>query len=212
MQRTLFLIDNISTWSGKAFAWCIVGLTAVICYDVGATTFFRAPATWAFDWSYILYGALFMMAGAYTLSRNGHVRGDVLYGFFPPRVQASLDLALYFLFFIPGIAALAYAGIDFAQMSWALNEHSSVSSDGPPLYHFKSLIPIAGALVLLQGIAEIARCLICLKTGAWPQRAHDVEEVDVEEIKKALKVQDGLGEPMRFTEGEPADLREEKKP
>lgn len=190
MQRFLFLIDNISAWSGKAFAWLIVVLTAVVCYDVFARYIFRAPTDWAFDVEYILYGALFMMAGAYTLSRNGHVRGDVLYGSFPPRLQAGLDLVLYILFFIPGIIALTYSGIPFAQMSWDLNEHSSLSSGGPPLYHFKALIPIAGALVLLQGLAEIIRAIQCLKTGQWPARAHDVEEVDVEELKQMVGVDD----------------------
>ncbi len=186
MQRFLFLIDNISAWSGKAFAWLIVALTAIVCYDVFARYIFRAPTDWAFDMEYILYGALFMMAGAYTLSRNGHVRGDVLYGSFPPRLQAGLDLVLYILFFIPGIIALTYSGIDFARMSWDLNEHSSLSSGGPPLYHFKTLIPIAGALVLLQGFAEIIRAIQCLKTGQWPSRAHDVEEVNVEELKQMV--------------------------
>jgi len=177
----------VSAFAGKAFAWLIVLLTAIICYDVAARYIFRAPTDWAFDGAYILYGSLFMMAGAYTLSRNGHVRGDVLYGFFPPRVQAGVDLVLYFLFFIPGIAALAYSGIEFAQFSWQLREHSSTMAGGPPLYHFKTLIPIAGALVLIQGFAEIIRCIQCLKTGEWPRRLHDVEEVDVEEIKKRVK-------------------------
>ena len=202
MQRYLFFIDRISEWSGKLFAWLIVVLTLAITYDVSARYLFSAPTDWAYDAAYILYGTLFMMAGAYTLSRNGHVRGDVLYGFFPPRLQASLDLALYFLFFIPGIAALAYSGIDFAQISWDLREHSSTMSGGPPLYHFKTFIPIAGAFVLLQGLAEIIRCIQCLRTGEWPRRAHDVEEVDVEELKKIAGVNGATSE-TRFTEGEP---------
>lgn len=213
MDRYLRAIDNVSTWAGKAFAWCIVILTAIVCYDVFARYLFRAPTDWAFDASYILYGSLFMMAGAYTLARNGHVRGDVLYGFFPPRLQAGLDLVLYFLFFIPGILALAYAGIDFAKISWGLKEHSSVTAGGPPLYHFKTLIPIAGFLVLLQGLAEMVRCVICLRTGAWPRRSSDVEEVDVDELKKmvgAKGVQTAPGE--RFTEGEPPDLADPRHP
>jgi TRAP-type mannitol/chloroaromatic compound transport system permease small subunit len=190
MQRYLFYIDKISEISGKAFAWCIVVLVAVTCFDVTMRYVFNDPTDWAFDTEYMLYGALFMMAGAYTLSRNGHVRGDVLYGFFPPRLQAGLDLLLYLLFFVPGIAALAWFGIDFAKLSWALEEHSSLSPGGPPIYHFKTLIPIAGALVLLQGLAEIVRCVQCLRTGEWPARAHDVEEVDVEELKKMVKIDD----------------------
>ena len=187
MERILHGVDAVSAFAGKAFAWLIVVLTGIICYDVAARYLFRAPTDWAFDGAYILYGSLFMMAGAYTLSRNGHVRGDVLYGFFPPRVQAGVDLVLYFLFFIPGIASLAWAGIDFAQFSWQLREHSSTIAGGPPLYHFKTLIPIAGGFVLLQGVAEIIRCIQCLKTGEWPRRLHDVEEVDLEKIKKLVK-------------------------
>jgi TRAP-type mannitol/chloroaromatic compound transport system permease small subunit len=213
MDRYLHAIDNLSTWVGKLFAWCIVILTAIICYDVFARYLFRAPTDWAFDTSYILYGSLFLMAGAYTLARNGHVRGDVLYGFFLPRMQAGLDLALYFLFFIPGILALAYAGIDAAQISWALKEHSSVTAGGPPLYHFKTLIPIAGFLVLLQGLAEIVRCVICLRTGQWPRRAHDVEEVDVDELKKMVHAEDVVTRPgERFTEGEPRNLADPSRP
>lgn len=203
MQNLLFTIDRINTFVGKMFAWAIVLLTAAICYDVFARYLFRSPTDWAFDTSYILYGTLFMMAGAYTLARNGHVRGDVLYGFFPPRLQAGLDLTLYFLFFIPGIAALIYAGIEFAQMSWELKEHSSLTSDGPPLYHFKTLIPIAGAFVMLQGLAEIVRCVQCLKTGRWPRREHDVEEVDVEELKKMVTIDDPeLLDQLKKVEGE----------
>jgi TRAP-type mannitol/chloroaromatic compound transport system permease small subunit len=183
VQKALLLIDSISTFVGKAFAWLIMVLTFAIAYEVIARYVFNAPTQWAFDVSYMLYGALFMMAGAYTLARNGHVRGDVLYGFLPTRVQATLDLILYVLFFIPGIAALAYFGIGFASVSWSLGEHSSLTPGGPPIYHFKTLIPIAGGLVLLQGMAEIARCVIALKTGDWPRRLHDVEEVDVQELK-----------------------------
>jgi TRAP-type mannitol/chloroaromatic compound transport system permease small subunit len=108
------------------------------------------------------------MAGAYTLSKNGMVRGDVLYGFFPPRVQAGLDLTLYILFFLPGVSALCWAGYTYAGESWAIFEHSGITADGPPLYHFKTIIPIAGAFILVQGIVEIVRCVLCLKAGQWP--------------------------------------------
>ena len=131
----------------------------------------------------MMYGTLFMMAGAYTLSKNGHVRGDVLYGFFPPRLQAALDLALYIVFFIPGVVALSWAGYVYAGESWAINEHSNITADGPPIYPFKTVIPIAGAVLLLQGIVEIVRCVICLREGDWPSREEDVEEVDVDKLK-----------------------------
>ena len=188
MQRFLFFIDGISTWVGKAFAWCIVALTAVVTYDVIMRKLGN-PTVWAFDMAWMLYGALFLMAGAYTLSRNGHVRGDVLYGFFPPRLQASLDLILYLAFFVPGILALAYAGIGYAETSWAQKEASYNSAD-IIIYPVKVLIPIAGMLVFLQGIAEMIRCVLCLRTGQWPARAHDVEEVNVEELKQMIGIKD----------------------
>jgi TRAP-type mannitol/chloroaromatic compound transport system permease small subunit len=131
-----------------------------------------------------------MMAGAYTLSKNGHVRGDVLYGFFQPRTQALFDLFLYFIFFIPGIIALVYAGINFAAESVAINEHTTQTANGPPIWPFKMIIPIAGGLLLIQGFAEIVRCIVCLQTGEWPKREHDVEEVDVDKLKAMVSHED----------------------
>lgn len=190
MQRLLLFVDKLSTWLGQAFAWLIIVLTALISWEVFSRYALDRPHAWSFDVQIMLYGTLFMMAGAYTLSKNGHVRGDVLYGFFPPRLQASFDLVLYVMFFIPGIVALAYAGYTFAQESWAINEHSSISADGPPIYPFKTVIPIAGAMLLLQGIVEIVRCAACLKNGYWPSREEDVEEVDVEKLKEMVHVKD----------------------
>jgi TRAP-type mannitol/chloroaromatic compound transport system permease small subunit len=138
----------------------------------------------------MMYGTLFMMAGAYTLSQNGHVRGDVLYGFFTPRVQASIDLILYIVFFIPGIVALVWAGYYYAGDSWRINEHSNITADGPPIYPFKTVIPLAGAFILVQGIVEIIRCIICLKEGEWPSREDDVVEVDVDKLKEMVHVKD----------------------
>ena len=190
MQKLLLLIDRISTWVGQLFSWLIVALTLLVSWEVVSRRFFDNPHAFTFDVMIMMYGTLFMMAGAYTLSKNGHVRGDVLYGFFTPRVQAGLDLTLYIVFFIPGIIALAWAGYNFAADSWAIREHSSVTADGPPLYHFKTVIPIAGALILLQGLVEIVRCVLCLKQGQWPSRVQDVEEVDVEKLKEMVHVKD----------------------
>ena len=190
MQKYLLYIDKLSTRLGQAFAWAIVLLTALISWEVFSRYVLGAPHAWVFDVMLMLYGVLFMMAGAYTLSKNGHVRGDVLYGFFPPRVQAGFDLVLYIVFFIPGVVALAWAGYTYAAESWAIKEHSSIMADGPPLYHFKTFIPIAGTLLLLQGLVEIVRCVICLKQGQWPSREEDVEEVDVEKLKEMVHVKD----------------------
>ena len=187
MQRVLLAIDRLNAFIGRSFAWCILALTGVICFEVFSRYLFAAPTTWAFDASTMLYGTLFMMAGAYTLSRNAHVRGDFLYRLWSPRRQAWLDLVLYVLFFVPGIAALVYAGVEFTQVSWAMKEVSSVTSSGTPIYPFKLVIPIAGGLLLLQGLAEIVRCVICLRTGQWPQRLHDVEEEDIEAFKQILE-------------------------
>ncbi len=190
MQKLLLFIDKVSTWVGQAFSWLIVALTLLVSWEVISRRFFDNPHAFTFDAMIMMYGTLFMMAGAYTLSKNGHVRGDVLYGFFSPRLQAGLDLALYLLFFIPGIIALVWAGYNFAADSWAIKEHSSVTADGPPLYHFKTVIPIAGAMILLQGLVEIVRCVVCLREGQWPSRIEDVEEVDVEKLKQMVHVKD----------------------
>ena len=190
MQRLLLTIDKISTLVGQFFAWLIVGLTALISWEVFSRYVLAHPHAWAFDVMIMMYGTLFMMAGAYTLSKNGHVRGDVLYGFFPPRLQAGLDLTLYILFFIPGVIALIWAGYRYAGESWAINEHSNITADGPPIYPFKTVIPVAGAFLLLQGVAEIARCVLCLKAGRWPSREEDVEEVDVDKLKAMVHVKD----------------------
>ena len=181
IQRILFGADRISTWAGKAAAWLIILLMCVVCVEVFKRYILNSPDAWIYDVNNMMYGTLFMMCGAYTLSQDAHVRGDFLYGSMKPRTQASLDLGLYLLFFLPGIAALAYAGWDYAGDSWRINEHSNVTANGPPVYHFKSVIPLAGALLLLQGLAEIARCVVCLKTGQWPERLKDVEEIDVVE-------------------------------
>jgi TRAP-type mannitol/chloroaromatic compound transport system permease small subunit len=181
VQSFLYWVDSVSTWVGKAFAWMILVLMLYVCAEVVKRYWLNNPSAWFFDLSTMMYGATFMMCGAYTLAQDGHVRGDFLYGNFKPRTQATLDLILYIVFFLPGIAALCYAGMDYANASWKIGEHSSITADGPPLYHFKTFIPIAGALVMLQGLAEIVRCVVCLKTGEWPSRLKDAEEIDVVE-------------------------------
>jgi TRAP-type mannitol/chloroaromatic compound transport system permease small subunit len=178
LQRLLIPVDRVSTFIGQFFAWSILLLTFAVSYEVFSRYVLGAPTDWAFDASYILYGTLFIMAGAYALSRNAHVRGDFLYRAWKPRTQARMDLLLYFLFFFPGIIAFIYSGYGFAAQSWVTHEHSAYSPDGPPIYHYKTLIPATGVLLLLQGVVEVIRCLVCLRTGAWPQRLHDVEELE----------------------------------
>jgi TRAP-type mannitol/chloroaromatic compound transport system permease small subunit len=190
MQKLLLFVDRVSTWVGHAFSWLIVGLTLLITWEVFSRYALDEPHAWAFDVMLMLYGTLFMMAGAYTLSVNGHVRGDVLYGFFTPRVQASIDLTLYLVFFLPGVIALVWAGYYYAADSWRINEHSNITAEGPPIYPFKTVIPIAGAMILVQGIVEIIRCVICIRQGAWPSRQQDVEEVDLDKLKEMVNVKD----------------------
>jgi TRAP-type mannitol/chloroaromatic compound transport system permease small subunit len=185
IQRTLLIADHISTWAGKTVAWLIMILMSVVCIEVFKRYILNAPTAYIFDVTNMLYGTLFMMAGAYTLAQDAHVRGDFLYGSMKPRMQASLDLILYIVFFLPGMMALIYAGYDYAAISWRIDEHSNVTSNGPPVYPFKTVIPIAGVLVLIQGIAEIIRCVVCLKTGEWPERLKDAEEIDVIEQQLA---------------------------
>ncbi len=190
MQKLLLTIDKISTFVGHFFSWLIVALTLMISWEVFSRYVLDRPHAWAFDVMIMMYGTLFMMAGAYTLAKSGHVRGDVLYGFFRPRTQASVDLILYVLFFLPGVFALTYAGYFYAAESWAVNEHSNVTAEGPPIYPFKTMLPLAGAFLFAQGIVEIIRCILCIKDGAWPSREQDVEEVDVGKLKEMVHVRD----------------------
>ena len=190
MQKTLLFVDKVSTWVGHAFSFCIVVLTLHVSWEVYSRYVLDNPRAWAFDFMIMMYGTLFMMSGAYTLAQNGHVRGDVIYGFLTPRTQAALDLTLYIVFFLPGVFALTYAGYYYAAESWAINEHSNITAEGPPIYPFKTVIPLAGAFVLVQGIVEIIRCVICLKQGEWPSRQADVQEVDVNKLKEMVHVKD----------------------
>jgi len=190
MQKLLLFIDKVSTWVGHAFSFFIVGLTLLVSWEVFSRYALDQPHAWAFDVMIMLYGTLFMMAGAYTLAKNGHVRGDVLYGFFPPRTQATIDLTLYIVFFMPGVIALTWAGYTYAAESWAIKESSNITAGGPPYYPFKTVIPLAGAFILVQGIVEIVRCVICLRRGEWSSREADVEEVDVDKLKEMVHVKD----------------------
>jgi TRAP-type mannitol/chloroaromatic compound transport system permease small subunit len=190
MQKLLLFVDKVSTWVGHAFSWLIVGLTLLISWEVFSRYALDTPHAWAFDAMIQMYGTLFMMAGAYTLAKNGHVRGDVVYGFFTPRAQATLDLTLYIVFFIPGVVALVWAGYTYAAESWAIRESSNITAGGPAYYPFKTIIPVAGAFVLVQGIVEIIRCVICIRQGVWPSREEDVQEVDVDKLKEMVHVKD----------------------
>jgi TRAP-type mannitol/chloroaromatic compound transport system permease small subunit len=189
MKSLLLAVDRASTWLGHLFAWLIVALTALITWEVFSRYLLNTPHDWALDAQIMMYGTLFMMAGAYTLAKNGHVRGDVLYGFFRPRTQATLDLLLYILFFLPGIVALTWAGWTYANESLAIRE-STFSATPLPLYPFKFAIPLAGLMLLLQGIVEIVRCIQCIQTGEWPSRERDVEEVDVDKLKEMVHAED----------------------
>jgi len=205
MDRLLFTIDGISAWVGKAFAWCIMIMTLGVSYEVFVRKILSSPTSWAFDISYIMYGTLFMMAGAYTLSRDGHVRGDVIYRLLPTRAQATIELILYFLFFFPAVLTLIYAGGDYAMESWSYNmgsgEVSVMSPAGVPISPFKTVMPVAASFLFLQGIAETIRCIVCLKTGAWPQRRHDIEEMETM-LQHAHEEHPDLGIPIPKGQGD----------
>jgi TRAP-type mannitol/chloroaromatic compound transport system permease small subunit len=187
MQRVLYGVDRLSAIVGKLFGWLILVMVAVIVYEVFMRYVMRSPTAFAYDLGYMLYGAIFIMAGAYALSTAAHVRGDVIYRLFSQRTQAILDLLLYLLFFFPAIVALMYAGYNFAEFSWRIGERSSSGPGGPPVYHFKTLIPIAAGFLFIQGLAEVARCVMCIRDGAWPPRESDVQEVDIEAAKRMLE-------------------------
>ena len=189
MQSFLLAVDRFSTWIGKTCAWSVVGLTVLISWEVFSRYVLNNPHAWVLDAQIMLYGLLFMMAGAYTLSKNGHVRGDVIYGFLQPRTQAIIDLTLYIIFFLPGVFAMTWAGWIYANESLAIREQT-FNADPIPVYPFKFVIPAAGFMLLLQGVAEIIRCIQCIQAGAWATRERDVSEVDVEQLKKMVHVND----------------------
>ena len=183
-QSLLHTAESISTWVGKAFAWLIVVLMLLVVVEVFKRYALNMPTAWVFDASNMLYGTLFMMAGAYALAHDAHVRGDFLYGRFKPRTQAGLDLVLYVVFFLPGIAALTWSGWTYFGESWAIHE-TTFNATPLPIYPFKFMIPLAGALVLMQGLSEMLRCVLCLRTGVWAERLKDAEEIDVVEQQLA---------------------------
>ncbi len=178
MLRFIEIADSISAWFGKAFAWCILIMTFGVGYEVFVRYILRSPTSWAFDLSYMMYGALFMMAGAYTLSRDGHVRGDFVYRLWKPKTQARIEFVLYFIFFFPGILALVFAGWKYAGRSWQYGEVSVMSPANVPIFQFKTVIVAAGILLFIQGIAQVCRCIVCMRTGEWPEHAEDIEEME----------------------------------
>ncbi len=174
----IYRIDQLSKTVGHAFAWCLMILTLGTTYEVIVRYVFNAPTSWAFDFSYLLYGAMFFMAGAYTLSRDGHVRADMFYRLWKPKTQASVELVLYILFFFPGVLALVISGWAYGTESLRIRESSVNSPAGVPIWPLKMLIPMGAALLTLQGIAEVLRCVICIRANEWPARLHDVEELE----------------------------------
>ncbi len=185
MLRYIQIADSISAWFGKAFAWCIIIMAFGVGYEVFVRYVLRDPTVWAFDLTLIMYGALFMMGGAYTLSRDGHVRGDFLYRLWAPRYQAVIEFILYFLFFFPGVLALIFSGWKYAARSWRYQEVSVMSPANVPIFQFKTIIVAAGVLLLIQGIAQVLRCVVCMKTGAWPKNIEDVEEIEDRLLREA---------------------------
>ena len=193
IQKLIYTIDQLSKTIGHAFAWCIIILTFGTCYEVFVRYALDDPTSWAFDMSYLMYGAIFYMAGAYTLSRGGHVRADMLYRKWSERTQAGVELLLYVVFFFPGILALVIAGGDYGVEAIRLREVSVNSPAGVPIWPLKAMIPFGAGLMALQGLAEVLRCVLCLRTGEWPARLHDVEELENQILAEAARKRDAEG-------------------
>ncbi len=189
IQALLHGIDQLSKSVGHAFAWCIVILTLGTTYEVFVRYVLDDPTSWAFDMSYILYGGLFLMSGAYALSRGAHVRGDIFYRLMPQRVQGSVELVLYILFFYPGVLSLIYSGWGYAMDSMRIGEVSVNSPIGVPIWQLKMIIPAAGVMLAIQGVAEMLRCIVCIREGAWPARLHDVEELETAILQQVAEEQ-----------------------
>ena len=177
-SKFVYAIESLSVWVGRAFGWCILVLTLSVSYEVFVRYILNKPTVWAFDMMVQMYGALFMMAGAYALAQDTHVRGDVLYRLFPIRMQATIDFILYLAFFFPGMVALFWFGMEIAQDSWRYKEVSWNSPARIQIYFFKTLIPLAGFLLMVQGLAELLRCWVAMRTGKWMERLEDVKETE----------------------------------
>ena len=193
MQRLILAIDQLSKTVGHAFAWCIVILALGTGYEVLVRYVFNDPTSWAFDLSYLMYGAVFYMAGAYALSRAGHVRADMFYRKWRPRTQAVVELVLYVVFFFPGILALIVAGGAYGVESMRLKEVSVNSPAGVPIWPLKMMIQFGAALIALQGLAEVLRCIVCLRVGDWPPRLHDVEELETQILQQHAQAAEATG-------------------
>jgi TRAP-type mannitol/chloroaromatic compound transport system permease small subunit len=178
MTQIIYTIESLSIWVGRAFGWCILILTLSVAYEVFVRYVLNSPTVWAFDMMVQMYGALFLMAGPYALAQDAHVRGDVIYRLFPVKVQASIDLVLYLLFFFPGMIALFWIGAEIASDSWRYQEVSWNSPARIQIYFFKTLIPLAGGLLIIQGISEALRCWKAIQTGKWMDRLEDVRETE----------------------------------
>ena len=178
MEKYIYFFESLSIWVGRAFGWCILILTLSVTYEVFVRYVLNAPTVWVFDMMVQMYGALFLMAGPYALAQDAHVRGDVLYRLFPVKVQARIDLILYIFFFFPGMLALFYFGYEIASDSWRYKEVSWNSPARIQIYFFKSLIPLAGGLLILQGISESMRCILCIRDDKWMKRHEDVRETE----------------------------------
>ena len=189
MIRYIRFADSLSAWFGKSFGWLIILMTFGMSYEVLVRYFFNSPTPWALDISFMMYGTIFMMGGAYTLSRGGHVRGDFIYRTWQPKNQAKVDLALYFLFFFPGMLALVFAGWKYAARSWSYAEVSVNSPAGVPIYQFKTVIVVAGVLMMIQGLAQVCRCIHCIRTNTWLAAEEDVEETEQLLLKQAAEAQ-----------------------
>jgi TRAP-type mannitol/chloroaromatic compound transport system permease small subunit len=187
MEKHIYFFEGLSIWVGRAFGWCILVLTLSVTYEVFVRYVLNAPTVWAFDMMVQMYGALFLMAGPYALAQDAHVRGDVVYRLFSARLQAKIDLTLYILFFFPGMLALVYFGYEIASDSWRYKEVSWNSPARIQIYFFKSLIPLAGGLIILQGISECMRCILCIRDGKWIRRHEDVKETEENLIMKKLE-------------------------
>lgn len=187
MNSYIRFADSLSAWVAKVFAWCLIVMTLGVTYEVFVRYVVKRPTVWAFDVSFMMYGTMFMLAGAYALSRDAHVRADIIYRLLKPRAQAGLELVLYFIFFFPGILALVFAGWKYAARSWRYHEVSINSPAGVPIYQFKTVIAVAGALLLIQGIAQVMRCIICLRTGIWPPPPRDVEELEKQLLEQKAR-------------------------
>ncbi|KAB2849692.1 MAG: TRAP transporter small permease subunit [Hyphomicrobiaceae bacterium] len=186
LVRLVNRIDRVALLSGKVVAWLIVPMVMSLVYEVCARYLFNAPTIWAYDMTFMTYGAFFMLGSAYTLLRGGHIRTDSLYSGWSVRRQGLVDTVCYLLFFFPPLVIFLWVTWDYFIVSWGRGERTVTSPWMPVIYPLKFTMPVTCLLLLVQGTAELLRSIHAVRTGEWIGRPHPMQSAASREEKSSV--------------------------